>query len=599
MAIIDSIQKAQEMGASSQAILAEIEKQNPSKAATIKQAKQMGASDDVILNEFIKQNQPTLLQKAGDLSGRALRFGAETAKEIVAQPARATQQIGTGIGEKLIKTYKGKEYLSPVSFGGKLAGQVLSPLFNKQQAQQFRTSTYGGVQPTQSLKQGTGQAMQAASNLTLPFQINPLGLGLGTGAFTAGKTLEEGGSSGQAAFSGGIGFGLGTGIGLGGRFIGKPIAEGLKPVYQNTMKSISEFLAPKVANVSKPVMNWATTNAERVVPKLETYIAAAEKQAPEEAEAVLRKELLSTAQNLYKSAKNKVENTFESGFNRLKVQYPDAKANIPAIAKDIQNRLPRFGKPTTVDEEKALEAVLKTLRSPREYTLDGIKILANELWDLVQRTEQGTPARRAAMAGWTQVRNEMSKMTNGSIDKIFAPYAAFKKKSLDVKPLWSEKVTEDTARNFVSSLENISKGGSLDAVKYFERLAKNAPKVTEEIKAKNVAKKLSAELPVAGGTISRYTSPAALGALGGAAGAGAGSLFGPGGAMAGAGVGTALGSSILPSILSPKNLATRALQTVEQPVVSGARKAIGNVIQNPSLTGLASRTLSGLLFGKK
>ena len=131
----------------------------------------------------------------------------------------------------------------------------------------------------------------------------------------------------------------------------------------------------------------------------------------------------------------------------------------------------------------------------------------------------------------------MSKMTNGSIDKIFTPYAAFKKKSLDVKPLWSEKVTEDTARNFVSSLENVNKGGSLDTIKYFETLAKNTPKVTEEIKAKNIAKKLSAEIPVAGGSISRYTAPAAMGALGGSAGAGIGSIFGPGGAMAGAGIG--------------------------------------------------------------
>ena len=65
MAIIDSIQKAQEMGASSQAILAEIEKQNPAKAATIKQAKQMGASDDAILAEFVKQNHLLLYRKPG------------------------------------------------------------------------------------------------------------------------------------------------------------------------------------------------------------------------------------------------------------------------------------------------------------------------------------------------------------------------------------------------------------------------------------------------------------------------------------------------------------------------------------------------------
>lgn len=599
MAILDSIQKAQEMGAKPKDILAEIERQNPTKATAIKKARSMGAGDDAILAEFIKQNQPTLLQKAGNLSGRALKFGADTAKEIVAQPARATQQIGTGIGEKLVGAYKGKEYLSPMSFGGKLAGQVLSPLFNQQQAQQFRSNTYGGVQPTQTFRQGVGQAAQAASNLTLPFQANPLRLGLGAGAFGAGKTLEEGGTTGEAALSGGIGFGLGAGLGLGGRYIGKPIAEGVKPMYQQTMKSVSEFLAPRVANISKPVMNWAITNAERVVPKLETYIAAAEKQAPEEAEAILREQLLSTSKGLYQSAKKNVENTFETGFNKLKTQFPEAKGNIPAIAKDIQSRLPKFGKPVSPDEVQALNAVLETLRSPREYTLEGMKVLSNELWDLVTRTKQGTPARRAAMAGWTQVRDELSKVTGGAIDKIYAPYALFKKKSLNIKPLWSENVTEDTSRNFAASLENTAKGAALDTIKYLETLSKNSPKVTEELKAKNIAKKLSAELPVAGGSISRYTSPAALGSLGGATGAGLGSVFGPSGAMAGAGVGTALGSAILPSLLSPKNLATRALQTIEKPAISGVRKSIGNLIQNPTLAATGARSLSNLLFGKK
>ena len=93
------------------------------------------------------------------------------------------QQIGTGLGEQAVQGLKGREYLNPIAFGGKLAGQALSPLFNQQQAQQFRSNTYGGVQPTQTLKQGIGQGMQAASNLTLPFQAGSLKLGLGTGAF--------------------------------------------------------------------------------------------------------------------------------------------------------------------------------------------------------------------------------------------------------------------------------------------------------------------------------------------------------------------------------------------------------------------------------
>lgn len=51
-----SVQKAREMGANSEAILAEIQKQNPAKASVIAQARKMGASADQIVDEITKQN---------------------------------------------------------------------------------------------------------------------------------------------------------------------------------------------------------------------------------------------------------------------------------------------------------------------------------------------------------------------------------------------------------------------------------------------------------------------------------------------------------------------------------------------------------------
>src|SRR3990167_5003411 len=56
MSVLDSITKAQQMGANPDDVIKEIIRQNPTKAPTFLQAQKMGADSTTILNETIKQN---------------------------------------------------------------------------------------------------------------------------------------------------------------------------------------------------------------------------------------------------------------------------------------------------------------------------------------------------------------------------------------------------------------------------------------------------------------------------------------------------------------------------------------------------------------
>ena len=93
MAINDSISQARSAGASAEAIVAEIERQNPAKASVFRQARSMGASAEQILSEIEKQNKPSAFKRAADVVNKA--YGAYANAPVVKQ---ASQAVGGVVG---------------------------------------------------------------------------------------------------------------------------------------------------------------------------------------------------------------------------------------------------------------------------------------------------------------------------------------------------------------------------------------------------------------------------------------------------------------------------------------------------------------------
>lgn len=107
MAILDSIKMAQDKGASADAVIQEIMKQNPSKASVFNSAYKAGADSNAILNEVIKQNggkftyvapQAKTPEKPSLLSSIFKAVVADPIKSLLVRPAIQTGQAIGRVG---------------------------------------------------------------------------------------------------------------------------------------------------------------------------------------------------------------------------------------------------------------------------------------------------------------------------------------------------------------------------------------------------------------------------------------------------------------------------------------------------------------------
>lgn len=512
-------------------------------------------------------------------------------KQQVVSPTTTPTPQKEDFGSKILKVGKGifsavaETAVQPARFLEK-TGKAIGMIGLSEEQKQRTEALMGGEKAYRTGKEVVGGAIQAAANLSTPFVGGAGKLALQSAALAGGKALEEDKSMTDVALHSAVGAIGGALLGGATKYTGTLIQKGTKGVSElasKSLKPIAEKIAPYFTGVSKKELDIAFKQyPEKTAANFQILKDAA---TPQEAESVLRSSLLAKSRAVYQKAKQNVQQTFESGISALNKQFPEARADIPKVAKGVMEELPRFGKPVSADETQALESVLQTLREPREYTIDGTRTLLTDLWGLVERTEQGTPARKAATSAWKGVRQELSTMTKGKADKTLKVYSDFLDKSDELKPLWSENVTEDTARNFVANLTSSNKTASREALHELEKAS--GERVLPDIDIYRLSQKLAVDQKLTGSRMTEMLLASGVYGVGGGLGE---AIGGEKGKAIGQGLGVALGAHALaPSAIS--NILLSEMKAAAVPVSNVARAKIGKMIADPKMAQVIMRAI--------
>ena len=503
-----------------------------------------------------------------------LKGAADAITSTVTQPAKALQQIGTGIGD-----YAAKNIHLPFE---KEIAQGLG--FTKENAPGIQAAFEGGVKPVQSLEEAGGAATQAAANLATPAALaaGPIGLGLQSAALSGGKAAEEGKSATSVAGNALLGGVLGTVLGKGSEVAGGLVGKGSQYL-KEAAAPIIEKVMPFLSNVPKTYITFARANPEMVLPKMQAVAQAIQSGDMASAESALREHLLSTAKTSYQAAKTAAQNAYQAGKDAVIAQFPNAEGSLGAIRGAWKFLVKEAGPTLTNDEKTALTGLKQALYEHNDPSIEGFIKLKQKMFDVKDRLEQGTPGYRLASLMLDEADKELNRMTNGAMRPVNQAYAAFKKDAEQVRPIWSNSVKEDAARNFVQSLENQAKGGSLDAMKRLESLGGTASSIADEIKATKIAKAFNWEKAPTGSRIRDNLMSALFGTTGGALGSYIGGQT-PAGSNVGAGLGATTGLALGMGLTSPALLSKVLMSQFEKegiPLTGAARQAIGKIIADP------------------
>lgn len=534
-------------------------------------------------NESVDSAEPSFSERHPVISG----IGSAL-KEVVAQPNRALQQIGTGIGD-----YAASKIKLPY------AKEIASSLgFTKENAPAIDAAFKNGVEPTKSVEQGVGQALQAGANLATPFVRNPIGMGIQGAVLGAGKAMEEEKSAGDVALSGTVqglaSAALGKILNVSGTLVGQGY-DAVKTRAAQSIKPVFEKLAPWFTGASKKELDIAFKQfPELTAGKLKVLTDAA---SPEDAESILRTEALDKVNSVISKAKGVAEDRFQTAIDAVKNKYPNATGDLARVGRFLNSQLPKFGKPVTADEKMALDSLAAVVKSPREATIDGFRTLLSDTWNIVERTEPGTPARRAATAVWGEARKELSSMTGGTIDPAMTAYSSFKTHQDLLRPAWSSAVNENTARNFVNGLTGSAKTASRDALRALEVMAGvhgKAESAIPELTITRLIRKLGVDQKITG---SRLAEIMVAGGLLGSAGV-IGEVVGgeKGKTVAQAGAALIFTKALAPSAIS--NVLLSELKSAGADVsTSAARQWLGRIMQDPKTAQVLLKMLSGGISG--
>lgn len=507
------------------------------------------------------------------------------------QPARFIERTGRGIGEAVAKNVK-------LPFEEGIANRIG---LNKDNSAGFEKASKEGLQEQvggseyatpayKSGKQVLGGGLQAAANLATPFVKNPVGMGLQGAALAGGKTLEEGGSYGDAALNATIGAATSYGLGKGGQFLGDVLTKGKQAAY-DALKPFARKLTSFTGLTKKEAALAFDELPQVTAKKLAIINDAAD---PADAEARLQSDLLSKVRTTVVKAKEKAGAALDNTIKNLQAAFPDARADVPAVAKKVIDELPRFGRPKTADEQLALKGVLEILQEPREYTLQGTRTLLSDLWDHASGLQEGTPARRAAMSAWSDLRQELSKMTQGKIDPAMQAYSTFMDHYSELRPVWSNNVDENMSRSFVSNLTSSAKTASRDALKYMEAVTPETTlkegSVIPELTIHRLMKKLASDTKLTGGRLGELLLAGGVYTAGGALGEAVGGEKGKGVAQLGAGL--LAGKALAPAALSKVLLS--GFEEAGVKTTSAIRNEIAKVISNPQAAQALWRTLNSM-----
>lgn len=519
-------------------------------------------------------NQPSKngwsITKAPEEDKGWLRSLAKGITDTVTQPAEAVQKLGTGLGEfaaKHIKLPYEKEIAQDLDL-------------TKEKAQQAKTDLEGGVKPVQNLEEAAGVALQAGANLATPLTLaaGPLAFAGQSAALSAGKAMEENKGLSDVAVDAAVGGAVGLAAGKASKLAGGVIGKGTQAL-KEAAAPIMEKVVPYLSNIPKPYIKFATKNPEIVIPKMKVVAEGLASGDQASVESALREQLLTKAKTIYGAAKESAEAAYQKGRQEVEAKFPDAKGSLEAMRGAFRQIYKETGQAVTQDEKTALKALGDTIGQHTDPSISGFIKLKQGISQIEDRLEQGTPGYRIAGLMADEVDKELDRMTMSAMKPINKAYALFKKDINQIRPVWSSSVKEDQARNFVQSLENQAKGGSLDAIKRLEKMAGQVgTSLADEIKATKIAKAFNWEKAPPGSRLRDQLISSLFGAVGGTVGA---SLGGDGGSTgAKAGIGASIGYGLGAAVTSPamlSKLLMKQFETSGVPMTSELRQKIGEI----------------------
>lgn len=507
--------------------------------------------------------------------------------DIALQPARALEQVGKFIGTLGASPEQKKRI--DAFYGPGIQERVAK--FLGETDQHYATPT------PESGKQAAGITLKAGANLAVPFGTSLPAMALQGAAYAGGDALEQGKSYSDAAFDATVGgvasAALGQLLNVGGAVVGRGL-KAAAPEIAATFKPIADKLGPMFTGTTRKEFDTAFKQSPHVL--LDYLNVVKDAGTPAEAEGILQARLLENVRNVVSRAKTAEGNAFSAASKTFNEAHPDVKVDVHAVARRLMDEMPRFGHPLNADETQALKAVQDIINQPREYTVDGTRTLLQDLYAVVDRLEDGTPAQRLAAKAWDDVRQELSKATSAVDDGVFdaamARYSDFKDQTSQLKQLNS--ANEDTARSFVRNLTGANKTASREALEKLGVMA-GVDDATSAIQMYGLMKKLSATGKITGsrvGDVALWSSAVAV------PGTILGFLFGPGGAA----VGHTLGTLLAAKALAPATITKVMLSEIEAagiPITNEVRRALEEAIKNPAVRqSIINSTVNSLPKGQ-
>lgn len=438
---------------------------------------------------------------------------------------------------------------------------------------------------------GASVAKKAAEKtaLTLGQKLaTPLIGGLGS---LGNELQKEDVTPGSAATA----FGAGAAFSKAAEGVGGALAKGkenLVALRNKARETLTEAF-PYLTNIPKEAVAWAKKFPEKVMPKMKVVADAIQNGNAAEAEGPLRTALLDTGRKIYEAGKEVAQKAYDTGVKAMQKKFPNAKANVHLLQNQYDEALSKF-KLTGADDQIVKEEIGNIIKGKTKWDIADMIDTRRELAKYGQALPEKSPAHALLETVDGIINDELNYMTKGAMKEINKTYSLFKEAEKNIRPVWSRGVQEDTARNFVSSLENAAKSGSKDAMEYLQGLAakskigKELPKLLDEVKATQIARMMNWEKAPAGSrmrddlvrTFANYV-PEALGAglgyvTGGAAGATAGTV-----------AGNMIKNAAMAKLTSPRAIAPFLFQELEKEGVNLPPKAIqalGKILADPRIS---------------
>lgn len=516
---------------------------------------------------------------------------------VISQPAKAQQQVGTGIGEHLAEAIpRSKTELAIEKWIDSKIG------ITKENAPAIKAAFEGGVKPSDSVESAVGSEVQAAANLATPLTLESgaLGFGLQGAALGAGKAMEEDKGIGSVALQGAVGGVVSAAVGGATEFAGNLVGKGLasaKSAITDTLKPWLEKMAPAALNMTKKEIATMTGD---MAPKVAENLSII-KDAPstEEGLATLKEKTLTKLQSVYGAAKKVAQDTYAAAKDNILQKFggqqgsregilgafqqilKEGRADVSSTFKKVAGSYKEdftVATPNPADQG-ILQNLWNTMKEHEDFSTQGLFDLKAKIGQYVDSAEQGSTSERTAYLMWDEVDKELSRVTKGATDTMNSSYKAFKDAANNVKPLWRQGITEDSARNFVNNIMNAAKGGSLSALKKLEAMAGQEGEGVAEVQASKFAQKVMGRIGQKATT--KLATTGALVAGGSAIG---GAIAGPNGAK----IGAALGSLAGGALVSPEIITNAILKQVEDQGATVASSAISKLIAEPTVENFMS-----------